>query len=181
MNADALLSSIMQCGADHAARIRQEQIVLNKQFREICEKNQCGMYGRCWVCPPDAGEIGPLMGCVRDFDAGILYQTITPLEDSFDIEGMQNAAHRHALLAQRIEKTVDAPAGRTFHMGPGGCHLCACCTKPEGKPCRFPGKALLPLEVCGVDVYNTAKSTPLKYINGQNTVTYFGLLLYREG
>ena len=181
MNAAALLSQILQCGADHAACVRQEQIILREQFRGICEKNQCGMYGRCWVCPPDAGEIAPLMARVRDFDAGILYQTISPLEDSFDIESMQAAAHRHALLAQRIEAAVNAPAGQTFHLGSGGCHLCESCTRPEGKPCRFPGRALLPLEVCGVDVYNTAKSTPLRYINGQNTVTYFGLLLYREG
>ena len=179
MDGAALLQLVLQCGAAKAACIRQEQIVLRAQFREICEKNQCGMLGRCWVCPPDAGEIGPLMERVRSFDAGILYQTISPLEDSFDIEGMQAAAHQHALLAQRIEKAADAPAGQTFHMGSGGCHLCERCTRPDNKPCRFPDKALLPLEVCGVDVYNTTKPTPLKYINGQNTVTYFGLLLYR--
>lgn len=180
MDPEALLSLILQCGADHAARIRQEQIVLSGHFREICEKNQCGMFGRCWVCPPDAGDIRQLMDRVRSYDAGILYQTISPLEDSFDLEGMQEAAHRHALLAQRIEKAADALSGQIFHMGSGGCHLCERCTRPEGKPCRFPDKALLPLEVCGVDVYNTTKSTPLRYINGQNTVTYFGLLLYQE-
>lgn len=38
MNAKTLLSIILQCGADYAAQIRQEQIVLSKQFREICEK-----------------------------------------------------------------------------------------------------------------------------------------------
>ena len=39
---------------------------------------------------------------------------------------------------------------------------------------------MLSLESCGVDVYNTSRATDLKYINGQNTVTFFGLLLYRE-
>ena len=37
------------------------------------------------------------------------------------------------------------------------------------------------MEACGVDVYNTTRETPLKYINGQNTVTYFGMVLFREG
>ena len=36
------------------------------------------------------------------------------------------------------------------------------------------------LEGYGVDVYNTTKDTPLKYINGQNTVTYFGMILFSE-
>ena len=36
------------------------------------------------------------------------------------------------------------------------------------------------MEAAGVDVYNTTRDTPLKYINGQNTVTYFGLVLFDE-
>ena len=31
-----------------------------------------------------------------------------------------------------------------------------------------------------MDVYNTTRSTELKYINGQNTVTYFGMVLFRD-
>ena len=48
------------------------------------------------------------------------------------------------------------------------------------EPCRFPEKALPSLEAYGVDVYNTTKDTDLKYINGQNTVTFFGMVLFRE-
>ena len=38
----------------------------------------------------------------------------------------------------------------------------------------------MPMEGAGVDVYNTVKDTPLRYINGQNTVTYFGMVLFGE-
>ena len=31
-----------------------------------------------------------------------------------------------------------------------------------------------------IDVYRTAKGTDLKYINGENTVTYFGIMLFKE-
>ena len=48
----------------------------------------------------------------------------------------------------------------------------------DGEPCRHPDKALASLEGSGVDVYNTTKDTPLKYINGQNTVTFFGMVLW---
>ena len=36
------------------------------------------------------------------------------------------------------------------------------------------------LEGYGIDVFNTTKDTPLKYINGENTVTYFGIVLLTE-
>lgn len=180
MDAAALLQLVLRCGAKKAAVVSQKQIILNDAFFEICRKNQCGMYNKCWVCPPDAGDIHALMARVRSFDAGVLYQTITQIEDSFDIEGMQAAAHSHAQLGQRISAALKPDGAQYFHMSCGGCHLCSRCAKQDGLPCRFPGKPLLPLEVCGVDVYSTTKSTPLHYINGQNTVTYFGLLLFRE-
>ena len=36
------------------------------------------------------------------------------------------------------------------------------------------------MESYGIDVYRTSTSTTLKYINGQNTVTYFGIILLPE-
>lgn len=171
-----LLQLILDCGATKAAEIRREQIVLNAEFRRFCEANQCGCYGKTWVCPPDAGDIEVLMRRVEAFDGGILYQSITPLEDSFDIEGMLAAGRAHAQLSQRIHAALPAELrASVLHLSCESCHLCETCAKP--KPCRFPDRALLPLEVCGIDVYNTTRSTPLRYINGQNTVTYFGLVL----
>ena len=34
------------------------------------------------------------------------------------------------------------------------------------------------MEGYGIDVYQTSKPTELKYINGQNTVTFFGIVLF---
>ena len=62
-------------------------------------------------------------------------------------------------------------------MSAGGCRLCPRCAKVDDQPCRHPDRALPPMEGAGIDVYRTTKSTDLKYINGPNTVTYFGLLL----
>ena len=67
-----------------------------------------------------------------------------------------------------------------LHLTCCGCRLCEKCAKVTGEPCRFPEKALPSLEAYGVDVYNTTKDTDLKYINGQNTVTFFGMVLFRE-
>ena len=159
----------------------QQQIVLSNTFRAICESNQCGGYGKCWMCPPYIGAIEELMEKVRSYPRALLYQTIYEIEDSYDIEGMFEAGANHAQVSQRLQKEMASVIGKPFlHLTCGGCHLCPTCAKRSEEPCRFPDKALPSLEGYGVDVYNTTKDTPLKYINGQNTVTYFGMVLFSE-
>ena len=41
-------------------------------------------------------------------------------------------------------------------------------------------KAIASLEAYGMDVYKTACSAGLKYVNGPNTITYFGMVLFAE-
>ena len=176
-----LLSTILDCGAAKAAHIAGEQVVYSESFRDICRGNQCGCYGKCWVCPPDIGQIDELIAQAKTYPQGILYQTIGTLEDSFDIEGMIAAGRHHAQVSSRIQQALPGLLGRPFlHLGCGGCHLCETCAKRSGEPCRHPDLALPAMEGYGIDVYNTACSTPLKYINGTNTVTYFGLILFSE-
>ena len=50
----------------------------------------------------------------------------------------------------------------------------------DQQPCRHPDTALGAMEGYGMDVYQTVKNTELKYTNGQNTVTYFGIILFTE-
>ena len=168
----------LEAGACKAAIIPAESIVLNAVFRDICKSNGCGMYGRCWMCPPDVGDIEPLMAEVRSYKHGLLYQTISDIEDSFDIEGMQDAGHRHVLVSQRLEAFLMLELGKHLHLSCGGCRVCERCAKLDGLPCRDPERAMPSMEGYGIDVYNTCKPTPLKYINGQNTVTYFGIVLF---
>jgi len=178
---DTLIRLALDCGAAKAAALSGSQVVYAESFREICKANQCGCYGRCWVCPPEIGEIGELIARAKTYPRGLLYQTIGTLEDSFDIEGMMAAGRSHALVSSRIQQGLKDLLGRPFlHLGCGGCHLCDVCAKRTGEPCRHPESALPAMEGWGVDVYNTTLATPLKYINGTNTVTYFGLVLFSE-
>lgn len=178
MKKDELIRAALDAGATKAAVIDQSQIVLNAEFRKMCAQNSCGVYGRCYMCPPDIGPVEELMDRVRAYPRGLLYQTISPLEDSFDIEGMSEAKHRHVLLSQRLEERIRPLLGRHLHLCCGGCGLCERCARLDDQPCRFPDKAMPSLESYGVNVYQTTSSTSLKYINGQNTVTYFSLVLF---
>lgn len=178
MDHDVLVRIALDAGAKKAAVISASDVVLNAMFRDICQANSCGMYGRCWMCPPDIGEIDALMAEISQYQCGLLYQSIAEIEDSFDIEGMQAAGENHAWLSQRIEANLKPVLGQHLHLSCGGCRLCERCAKLDGLPCRKPEQALSSMEGYGIDVYNTCKPTDLKYINGQNTVTFFGIVLF---
>jgi len=178
---DLLIQAALTAGAAGAAFVSGRDIVYSETFREICRASQCGKYGKCWVCPPDIGEIDTLISRAKSYPRGILYQTIGTLEDSFDVEGMFEAGANHAKVSRKLNRVLPELLQAPFlHLGCGGCHLCESCSKQDNAPCRHPADALPAMEGFGIDVYNTTLSTPLKYINGTNTVTYFGLVLFSE-
>lgn len=170
---------IEEMGASHAASVETKDIPFDAAFRAACERNACGFYNRCWTCPPEAGSIEDCMARVKGYPNAVLFQTVTPLEDSYDIEGMHDAAVAHNRLTQKIRQAF-RQTNRAMVLGAGACGVCQSCTKPAGEPCRFPDLAITSLEACGVNVSELARICGLKYINGANTVTYFGLLLYQD-
>lgn len=174
-----LIGQVLAQGADKAAVIDVSQIELEADFRRLCEANTCGKYGRCWMCPPDAGDIEDLMKKIRTYDKALVYQTIGLLEDSYDIEGMAEAAAKHNILSQKLKNLLaQENFAKELHLGAGGCHLCPVCARVENLPCRHPEDAVSSLEAHGINVSKLAAVCGMKYINGQNTVTYFGAVLY---
>ena len=181
MKNENFIQLALSCGAAKAAVISSERIVTSATFREICKGNGCGKYDKCWVCPPAIGNIEELMETVYGYPKGLLYQTIASIEDSFDIEGMLQAGADHEKVSRRLhQEFLKQMPEKMLHLSCGGCRLCEKCAKLTGEPCRFPDLALPSMEGYGIDVYNTVKDTELKYINGQNSVTYFGLILFSE-
>ena len=178
---DNLLQIILNAGATKAEVIPQSKIVLSSYFRDVCAGNQCGMYGKSHMCPPSIGDIDELMEKVRSFPTAILYQSIAEIEDSFDFEGMMEAGKKHEELCIRIHKDIKPIIkGNYLHLGSGGRHICEECAILRNEPCVFPEKTIAPVEGHGIDVSNTCKGTSLKYINGPDTVTYFGMILFEE-
>jgi len=176
-----LEQTIIELGAYKAARIAVKDITFDRSFRTLCESNACGNYGKSYMCPPDAGDIDLLIAKAKSYDYAIVYQTVGILEDSYDFEGMIEAAQRLNDLAQAVSAAFSAlPFSITMNLGSGGCRVCEVCAKREDASCRFPDKAMSSLETYGVNVSELAVLSGMKYINGQNTVTYFGAFFYSE-
>lgn len=176
---ESLEKSALDLGAYRATVIPTDQIVTDRVFRDMCAANYCGMYGKCHMCPPDVGEIDELMAELKSYSFALVYQTVTSLEDSFDFEGMSEAKKNTVKIALALRELFSkSDISRVLHLGAGGCGVCEVCSKRIGEDCRFPELALPSLEAYGVNVSELAKSAGMKYINGQDTVTYFGAVLF---
>ena len=102
MKYEALIQAALDCGASKAVIIDSDSIVMSEEVRKMCAANRCGLYGKCWVCPPDIGPIEETMATLRRFPRGLWYQRYSDLEDSFDFEGMVEAKKEFVALSQRL-------------------------------------------------------------------------------
>ena len=176
---DRLIGLVLSLGAYKAAVIPVDAVETDAAFRDMCAANACGNYGRNWMCPPDVGEIHELMAELRTYGYALVYQTVSELEGSYDFEGMMEAGARHNQLMATLRTSLNTePLSRTLHLGAGGCRMCEVCGKRTGEPCRHPDLAMASLETYGVNVSKLAAAAGMKYINGQDTVTYFGAVLF---
>ena len=176
---EALSSKALSLGATRSSVIEAKSVKTDRIFRDMCASNACGMYGKCHMCPPDVGEIDELMAKLDCYQYTLVYQMVSELEDSFDFEGMLEAKQRTYPLAQGIRRLFsDLSIADSLHLGAGGCGVCKVCAKRTGSPCRFPEMAMSSLEAYGINVSELAKSAGMRYINGQNTVTYFGAVFF---
>ncbi len=176
---DRMAEIALSLGAFRAAVIPVSDVETDASFRDMCAANVCGNYGRNWMCPPDAGDIPDLMAALKSYSYVLVYQTVTELEDSYDFEGMMDAgvAHNKLMIALR-DKLNAENLPRVLHLGAGGCRMCEVCAKRTNEPCRHPDLAVASLETYGVNVSKLAPAAGMKYINGQDTVTYFGAVLF---
>lgn len=171
-------NNLKDIGLNQYAFINPKEIPFAKEVRDMCAMNSCGRYGTNWQCPPAVGEMKQLEKKAKSYEHAVLFNCIYPLEDSYDYEGMMAAKDEFSKACDKALSTVSGYTPDCYVMGAGGCSICPKCTYPE-EPCRFPAKAVASMEACGIDVYSSSGIFGFQYINGVNTVTYFGIVFFK--
>ena len=179
MNQEQLVQYIQTLGVQNVATVAVEAIQFDPAFRALCESNACGVYGKNWMCPPFVGEITATIARAKSYAVAVVYQTIDALEDSYDIEGMMEAGNRMAKINAAVKKYVNENDPSALCLGAGGCRICERCAKVDEAPCRFPDLAMPSLESHGINVSSLAASCGMRYINGENMVTYVGAVFLK--
>lgn len=157
-----------------------EILSFTEDVRRMCEQNACGRYNRAWNCPPACGSLEELEAACRRFKKGVLVNSITHIKDSFDWEGMMEGGRGLCELLVGIKGFAETLGMKDYRIfGGGGCYGCKDCSYPD-TPCHHPDMLFTPIEACGIDVVRLARDAGFKYANGQNTVTFFGMILFNE-
>ncbi len=165
-------------GVDGGGFIEVSRIPFRMEFRAMCEANRCGKYDKSWMCPPQVGPIEEVIAEAQKRKTAFVFQTIWDIRSSLDIKGMKAAGLKHGEVTVRLAEKMKAELDNPLILGAGACPVCGVCAKVEDQPCRFPDMALASHEAHGISVSELAKLCGLKYVNGTNTITYFGAALF---
>lgn len=168
----------VEMGAGKAYELPVSRIPFDSGLRAFCEANLCGNYNRNYACPPSVGAPEAVIAQAKKYESALVFQTVSELEDSFDYEGMMEAAAKHNDLTRRLYEIVKQRYSSCLPLSAGGCSICERCAKISGEPCRCPDKTISSLEAYCINVSTLAGLCDMKYINGVNTVTYFSAILY---
>ena len=150
-------------------------INFSPELLRACESNVCGNYNKCWTCPPAIESLELQKLKITAFSSAFVFTTKYDLEDSFDYEGMMRGKEFHDKLTAELHEQF---GNKNPVYGAGGCTVCEHCAFPA--PCRFPEKTYTSIEAAGINVTELSKAAGIHYNNGENTVTYFSMVLFNE-
>jgi predicted metal-binding protein len=114
---------------------------------------------------------------VKGFSGGLLVQTVSWVEDSYDWEGMMEAGARQKASFARLWNELEGVCGNVLAMGTGVCRLCESCTYPD-VPCRFPDRMEVSMEACGLLVSKVCTDNGLAYNYGPDHIAFTSCFLF---
>lgn len=174
-----IIKEAEEYGFTHIAELDCSTIDLKTEVRDMCAQNTCGKYGKNWACPPGCGTLDECRGRVKQYEKGVIVQTVGEIEDSLDFESMMEIEKEHTKKFNEFAKYLQENYNKVLSLGNGCCTICEKCTYPDN-PCRFPNRYISSMESYGILVSELCKLNNMKYYYGQNTICYVGCYLISE-
>ena len=177
MKTEKIKEIAVRSGAYEVGLIDTGDLVFHDEIRKICEGNSCRNYNASWACPPAVGTLEECRERVAQYGRMLLFTACYPLGSSFDFNGMITAMKEFKKVSDQLHANVEPVLSDFLILSNEGCGRCKKCTYPDA-PCRFPDMLHHSIEGYGFIVSELAKLAGVRYHNGENTVTYFGGLLF---
>ena len=147
MDKKVLIENVQkECGAlpiQEQAVLPADRIEFSEEVRHLCAVNYCGHYGTPGHVPPAVGSVADCREKCLKFEHVYIVSTVHPLEDSFDLEGMEQGKAEHEKICSRIREIfknifpgilcLHPKAARTVHPAP-----------IPTAPAAFPIRCILP-------------------------------------
>ena len=122
----------------------------------MCGKLLRALWDHLGPVPPAVGSVADCREKCLKFEHVYIVSTVHPLEDSFDLEGMEQGKAEHEKICSRIReifKNIFSPESLCLH--PKAARTVHPATYPDS-PCRFPDKMYPSVESYGISVVNEA-------------------------
>ena len=168
-----------RAGFQDAGALDTAALRFHPEVRATCEGNRCRGYGSSWACPPAVGTLEECRERVLGFGKLMLVSKAYLLEDGMDFAGVGAAMGDFKTCALELGKALRPRLKKLLILSNEGCGRCRTCTWPE-EACRFPEELQPSIEGFGFIVSELAKQAGIPYLNGKDTVTFFGAVLYDE-
>lgn len=176
---EELKKMILGAGFYETGTVDIASLQYDPEIRRICEGNTCRNYGTSWACPPAVGTLEECKQRVAQYNNMLLFTGRFKIANSFDFRGMVDSMFRFKKLVDQLDWEIKDILNPYQLLSNEGCGRCQSCTWPDA-PCRFPDRLYHSIEGYGFQIHQLAKQAQIRYNNGQNTVTYFGALLFRQ-
>jgi predicted metal-binding protein len=165
-----------KCGFTEAVVLNVETLRPVPMVRDACAEGKCGAYGKNWTCPPYCGDLEECEAKIREYNRGLLLQTVGKLEKTVDTRGYARAEREHLEALHRFAEELRKSFPNALCLGSGGCRICGKCAWPE--PCRFPERACASMEAYGLFVTQVCRDNKMAYHHGPKTITYTACVLF---
>ena len=151
----------------------------SQRIRWICE-NECPRYGKSWACPPAVGSVESCKGKCLGYDSCLVIGTITECDDISDIEASLATRPDHEALTNQIADLMRQQGVEPYILSTDSCAICESCAYCDGAPCRFPEHMHPCVESHGINVIPTLEENGLEFQYGDNIITWYSLLFFRD-
>lgn len=156
---------------------RTEELVFSDRIRHIC-KTECPMYGTSWACPPAVGTVEECKSKCLSYPEGLLIVTLQEA-DITDMTATLATRAPHEAITKQVTKLMQAQNVETCTLSTESCAICETCTYPNA-PCRNPERMFPCVESHGIVVTALAEKYGIDFYAGNDLVTWFSLILFRD-
>jgi len=154
----------LELGADTAEIIPTNEISIDERVRAKCQIPNCIYFGTNFNCPPYAPDLDFMRKFVGRYKYGVLFSVKGETADFIGKNRKRGVNENPArlLLFQICAELESTAFYEGYHLaislGAGPCKSFWCTKEPcsalqPGAGCRFPLKARISLEACGMDVF----------------------------
>lgn len=176
MDRQAVEAQLCELPISQYAWIDPQQIEFSERIRYVCE-HECTMYGKSWACPPAVGSVAECREKVLSYPAGLVFTTLTEVEDIADLEATLATRAPHEKITRQVRDILRQYSHDVLTLSTEACAICEHCTYPNA-PCRNPDRMFPCVESYGVVATDLAEKNGIEFYNG-NLVTWFSVLCYR--